>query len=128
MARYMSTTRNLDLSKRSDYVDNDFEYSSSELDAVLNEIFSVDERTGLPKGDLSYFLSKDGNPQVKAWLETNLLSPRAKMSGTSLEGATDDLIAEYARNDGESSEEYSLRLRGYFDSAKEEFDRLNKSE
>lgn len=110
---------------RSDYKDPDYVMSDSELERVLNEIFAVDETTGFPKGDISYFLSKDGNPQVKAWLESNLLSPRAKQSGSSIEGVTDDFIAEYARNDGESLASYSSRLRGYFDSAKAELAKLN---
>ena len=78
--------------------DSSYVYNDSELQRVLNEIFSVDERTGFPRGDIAYFLSKDGNPQVKAWLESNLLSPRVKKSGSSIEGVTDDFIAEYARN------------------------------
>lgn len=100
--------------------------TESELDSVLKEIFSVDERTGLPKGDIQYFLSKDGNPQVKAWLETNLLSPRAKQIGSSLEGVTDDLIVEMSRNDGETASQYSERLMSLYDSAKQEYERLNK--
>ena len=101
------------------------EMDDSELKAVLDEIFAVDPISGFPQGDIQYFLSKDGNPQVKAWLETNLLSPRAKQSGSSLEGVTDDFIAEYARNDGESVQSYAERLKGYYDSAKAEFDKLN---
>lgn len=97
----------------------------SDLKAVLDEIFAVDPISGFPQGDIQYFLSKNGNPQVKAWLETNLLSPRAKQSGTSLEGVTDDFIAEYARNDGESVHAYAERLKGYYDSAKAEFEKLN---
>ena len=60
---------NLDEEKMS-YVMNQIEdvKHDSELDAVLKEIFSVDEVSGFPKGDIQYFLSKDGNPQVKAWL------------------------------------------------------------
>lgn len=109
----------------SDYKVPEYVMSDSDLQRVLNEIFSVDEVSGLPKGDIAYFLSKDGNPQVKAWLESNLLSPRAKESGTSIDGVTDDFIAEYARNDGESIADYSIRLRGYFDSAKAELSKLN---
>ena len=41
------------------YQDNYPEYvpSDSEIDRIIREIFSVDERTGLPKGDLAYYLS-----------------------------------------------------------------------
>lgn len=100
--------------------------TESELDGVLKEIFSVDERTGLPQGDIQYFLSKDGNPQVKAWLESNLLAPRAKQTGSSIEGVTDDLIAEMARDEGENASQYAERLMSYYNSAKEEFERLKQ--
>lgn len=86
----------------------------SELDSILNEVFSVDPVSGFPKGDLAYYLSKDGNPMVKDWLEKNLLMPRAS-KGQSLEGVTDDLLAEMQRGSNESIEDYSLRLRGIYD-------------
>ena len=49
------------------------------LKEVLDEIFAVDPISGFPKGDIQYYLSSEGNPQVKQWLENNLLKPR--MSG-----------------------------------------------
>lgn len=88
----------------------EYEVSRSDLDGVLDEIFSVDERTGLPKGDIQYYLSKDGNPQVKAWLERNLMLPRSKANGSSLEDVSDDLIAEMSKNVDESYESYVGRL------------------
>ena len=126
MFKYLSTTKYLD-DVRTDYTWPEYEMSQSDIDNVLREIFSIDERSGFPKGDIAYFLSKDGNPQVKAWLETNLLAPRAKQTGTSLEDASDDLIAEYARNDGETNEQYSERLRGYYDTALAEYQKLNSN-
>lgn len=118
----------IDFDSRCEVIVPDYEVIESQLEGVLSEIFSVDPITGLPKGDIAYFLSKDGNPQVKAWLETNLLSPRARQTGTSIEGVTDDFIAEYARNDGENVMDYASRLRGYYDSAKAEFEKLKASQ
>ena len=83
---------------------------SVDLSSILNEIFSVDEKTGLPKGDIQYYLSSNGNPQVKEWLELNLLQPRAVEKGSSIEGVTDDLIFEMIRKDDESLEDYASRL------------------
>lgn len=97
---------------------------NSELDEVLKEIFSVDEISGFPKGDIQYFLSKDGNPQVKAWLEANLLSPRAKQSGADESQVSDDLIAEMSRNVGESTDDYRSRLMSIYDEAKSNYDSL----
>lgn len=96
----------------------------SELDAVLKEIFSVDEVSGFPKGDIQYFLSKDGNPQVKAWLEANLLSPRAKQQGADESQISDDLIVEMSRRDGETSDDYRSRLMSIYDEAKSNYDSL----
>lgn len=96
----------------------------SELDAVLKEIFSVDEVSGFPKGDIQYYLSKDGNPQVKAWLEANLLSPRAKQQGADESQISDDLIVEMSRLDGESIADYRSRLMSIYDEAKANYDTL----
>lgn len=79
------------------------------LKNVIEEIFSVDPVSGLPKGDIQYYLSKDGNPEVKAWLESNLLQPRRQSSSVP-EGVTDELIAEFARQPNESRADYAERL------------------
>lgn len=115
---------NIDCSKLETVIEPLPEIIDDSLKSVLDEIFSVDPNSGFPRGDIAYFLSKDGNPQVKAWLETNLLSPRAKLNGSSIEGVTDDFIAEFARNDGESAQDYQSRLMSYYDSAKAESERL----
>lgn len=94
-----------------------FEYDDSQLKQVLDEIFSVDPVSGFPKGDIQYFLSKDGNPQVKAWLESNLLQPRATSRGSSVEGVTDDMIVELSRQPGESTSSYAARLASIRDEA-----------
>lgn len=116
---------NLDEEKMS-YVMNQIEdvKHDSELDAVLKEIFSVDEVSGFPKGDIQYFLSKDGNPQVKAWLEANLLSPRAKEQGVDESVISDDLLVEMSRRDGETTDDYRSRLMSIYDEAKANYDTL----
>lgn len=91
--------------------------NNSVLQNMLDEIFSVDPVSGLPKGDIQYFLSKDANPDVRLWLENNLLAPRAKQNGSSIEGVTDDLIAEMSRKAGENYIDYSARLASIRDSA-----------
>lgn len=101
-------------------VSQDREYVPLEtrVDCILSDIFSVDEVSGLPKGDLAYYLSENGNPEVREWLQNNLLKPRGSSSGTSVEGVTDDMLAEYQRNSGESINDYRQRLYGYFVEAK----------
>lgn len=101
------------------------------LKAVLDEIFAVDPRSGFPKGDIAYFLSKDGNPEVKAWLESNLLQPRRQVSATP-EGVTDEVIAEFSRQPGEEPLDYAARLASLRDEAMKNYEeakqKLNANE
>ena len=112
------------LVETNDVVDPEYVPSTSQLDEILKDIFSVDPDSGLPRGDLAYYLSPDGNPTVKAWLENNLLKPRAKSVGTSIEGVTDDMLAEYSRGKDESVSDYAARLRSISDSASAEIEKL----
>lgn len=116
----MSMFQGLTPLDHNDVVDPEFVPTDSEMDNILKEIFSVDERSGLPNGDLAYYLSPDGNPQIKAWLENNLLKPRAERVGSSVEGVTDDMLAEFAKQKDESSYDYAIRLRGIYDTASKE--------
>ena len=121
LAACFAIYENLDLSYngREQHIDPVPTPDTSELKQVLDEIFSVDPVTGFPKGDIQYYLSSDGNPMVKQWLETHLLKPR-QCSGQSLQGLTDDMIAEFSRGAGESIEDYQSRLTSLYDSAKAE--------
>ena len=126
LAHCFAVYENLDLSYngREQHIDPVPQIDNSELKQVLDEIFSVDPVTGFPKGDIQYYLSSDGNPMVKQWLETHLLKPR-QTSGQSLQGLTDDMIVEFSRVKGESIEDYQARLTSLYDSAKAEYERLN---
>lgn len=101
-----------------DVIDPAYVPSDSDFDRILKEIFSVDPSTGLPQGDLAYYLSPSGNPQIKQWLENNLLKPRAEKVGTSVEGVTDDMLVEMSRGDKESVEDYALRLRSIYEESR----------
>lgn len=121
LAKYFAVYQHLDLTAQSVeklYVEA---LDDSQLKRVLDEIFSVDDISGLPRGDIQYWMSSEGNSQVKQWLENNLLKPRAKQSGTSIEGVTDDMIVEMSRKADESVSDYALRLRGIYDSAFAEY-------
>lgn len=116
----MSMFQGLEPVEHNFVVDPEYVPTDSEFDRILKEIYSVDENTGLPKGDLLYYLSPDGNPQVKAWLENNLLKPRAAKAGTSVEGVTDDMLAEYSKGSDESPSAYVERMRGIYESTTKE--------
>lgn len=102
---------------------------------VLDLIFGVDPNTGLPSGDLSQFVNDKVNPEVRLFIEQNLLIPRESNSGLSIDqdtvnkmnaNLTDDDIAKFSRNHGESKEDYALRLKDYFE--REKFERSRKRE
>lgn len=108
-------------------VDPDYVPVDDDMQRILREIYSVDEFTGVPKGDLAYYLSPDGNPQIKDWLVSNLLQPRVAQSGTSLEDVTDDMLAEFARGSDESVDQYRERLSSIYQQATDDIERI-KSE
>lgn len=97
--------------------------------ALMDLIYGVDENTGLPCGDISMFLSPRTNPEIKAFIDMNLMRDNSdgksqvsipndvlnKMCTT----ITDDDIARFSRGGDESREDYALRIRNYLDSEKE---------
>lgn len=84
--------------------------SDSDFDRILNTIFAVDPRSGFPMTDLVYYLSPNGDPQVREWLVNNLLQPRATASGKPLADVTDDMIHEFSRKPDESLDDYAGRI------------------
>ena len=102
-----------------------YEMDDTALKHVLDEIFAVDPVTGFPRGDIQYYLSASGNPQVKQWLETNILKPRMSANST-MQGLSDDLIAEMSQRKNESLEAYTARVRGIYDDALLQIEQLKQ--
>ena len=86
----------------------------------MDEIFTIDEVSGFPKGDIQYYLSPNGNPLVRQWLVNNLLKPRM-LSGSSIEEISDDLRVEFSRGSDESLSDWQNRLVGLRESALAEY-------
>lgn len=105
--------------------DPDYELDDTALKQVLDEIFAVDPETGFPRGDIQYYLSSAGNPQVKAWIENNILQPRMTSNST-MQGLSDDLIAEMSQRKSESLEDYTARVRGIYDDALQKIEQLKQ--
>lgn len=126
-AALFSFYKGLDLEHYDVLVEPEFDESADSLKEILDEIFSVDPKSGFPNGDLAYWLSPEGNPNVKTWLENNLLRPRVSSNRT-MEGVTDDMIEEFSRRPDESVSEYSIRLNDLYTSAKENYLKLTKEE
>lgn len=84
--------------------------SESDLQRVLDAIFTVDEKSGLPRTDVQYYLSPNGNPDVREWLINNLMKPRADKLRTNIDGVTDDMLFEFSRQAGEDLDTYRDRI------------------
>ena len=89
---------------------------------LLSLIFAPDER-GCLNGDLSQFLSDKTNPQVREFIQSQLMIENPDEKGLSLNTdvinkmrgvVNDDDIARFSRNHGESPEQYAMRIGSFF--------------
>ena len=102
----------------------DFDVVKSD-DALLDYIYGADPVNGLPIGDLSTFMSDKANPEIKAFIQTQLLHESPSV-GSSLptdvtnafKSLSDDDVAFFSRNTGESREEFADRIKLYFEKEK----------
>lgn len=89
---------------------------------LLDIIYSIDPRTGTPRGDLAMFTSADANPEIRAFIQSNLMMEMPSSDGTGLKmpdavknsfnrNISDDDIALLSRNQDESVDEYAERLK-----------------
>lgn len=91
---------------------------------LMDYIFGLDPLTQLPCGDLAIYLGEKANPEVKQFIELNLLKERVDSKGNIdlpqdvVNGfrsvIKDDDVAAFSRNHGETKEEYADRLKLYF--------------
>ena len=97
-------------------------------DVFLKIVYSIDERTRLPKGDLSYLVSDKVNPEVKQWILEHLLidmSPAAFHS--SVKGLSDDDIAALAMQPTETIQDYCSRVNQFMMNNADTYERLGKA-
>lgn len=80
-------------------------------DSLLSIIYAPDVRTGLPTGDLSYYVSDKANPQVKQFILDNLLRDVSAAAAPSLpDGVSEDLAFQLMREKDEDIHSYMDRL------------------
>lgn len=105
--------------------ESDVKASDSQL---LDYIYAVDPVSGIPQGDLAIYLGDKANPEIKSFIELNLLKPIESPEGLShlptdvtnqFKSLSDDDIAFFSRNHDESKEEYSDRIKLFFLKEKE---------
>lgn len=113
------------------YIDNPKPLQLQDVDdkdkALLDLIFAKDPVNGIPCGDLAIYLSDKANPEVKRFIELNLLQS-VDSAGPDLpsdvtnkirSSISDDDIARFSRGRDETKEEYAVRLRKWFDDERE---------
>lgn len=79
---------------------------------LLDVIYGRDPRTGLPQGDLCFYLTKDTSPEVRQFIENNLLTENNTRNVLPLDA--DDIAVELARRPDETSVEYAARISEYY--------------
>lgn len=88
-------------------------------DTLLSVIYAPDERTGLPTGDIQYFVSDKANPDVKQFILQNLMMDVSSVKNvTNPSGLSDDALLELSRNSNETPEQYISRLGHEIDTFK----------
>lgn len=94
--------------------ENGDEVKFSPADSLLAVIYAPDERTGLPTGDLSYFVSDKVNPQVKEFILANLMNDVSSAANPAIPDGMDSSLAfDLMRQKDESIDDYRNRLNQF---------------
>ena len=89
----------------------DVESDFKAQDSLLSLVYAIDERTGLPTGDLQYLVSDKANPQVKEFILANLMQDVSSAKNIAANGVlSDDDILELSLGHNESLDSYVNRL------------------
>lgn len=90
------------------------EIPQSPKDSLIQLIYAPDERTNLPTGDLSYWVSDSVNPQIKDFILKNLLFDTSSAASPSIPDGLDDSLAfDLSRQRDESLESYVNRINEF---------------
>lgn len=83
----------------------------SPQDSLLSIVYGRDERTGLPIGDLQYYVSDKANPQIKEFILANLMNDvsAAQNVAAKYNISDDDILALSIQKD-ETLADYVERL------------------
>lgn len=98
------------------------------VDSLLSVVYSTDERTGLPTGDLGYLVNKNANPDVRRFILDNIMTDVSSAANPSIpDGISDDLAFDLSRKPMESVEAYGNRINEYYSMNKEIIDNASQS-
>lgn len=108
-------------------VDNSTSDTVMQDNALLDYIYGINPATGLPNGDLSFYLGENTRPEIRTFIEQNLMVDMSHIGKSPLDFPTDvvnqmrstisdDDIAYFSRNHGETREEYASRIKTWLES------------
>lgn len=84
------------------------------FDSLIKTIYAPDERTGLPTGDLTYYVSDSVNPEIKEFILKNLLVDTSSVANPAVpEGIDMDTAVLLSRHRDETAEQYRERLNQF---------------
>lgn len=89
----------------------EFSEPESNDNPLLDIVYTVDEKTGLPIGDLSFYMSKNTSPEVRQFIIDNLMQPCSHVNGIEL--SEEDALFDMVRERGETQESYLARMKKY---------------
>lgn len=78
---------------------------------LFDKIFAVNPVTNLPDGDIAVFMSENTSPEIKAFIQSQLMTPNGQQSDTSFAGLSDDDLSVLSRGADESLTAYASRMR-----------------
>lgn len=87
-------------------------------EVLFDTIFSTDPRTGLPCSDITAFMTNKVSPEIKDFIQQQLMKPMQKVGGSS--DLTDDELVRFSRQSGESVSAYKSRLLDYINTPDQE--------
>lgn len=103
------------------------EHASTPMDSILSVIYSPDPVSGLPVGDIGFYVSDKANPEIKQFILSQLLVDTSQAANpVAPKGLSDSDILLLSRQSGESNDQYMARLNGEVDNFKRISDELQK--
>lgn len=88
----------------------DFKRADLHNATLFDSIFAIDERTKLPQGDIAVYMSENTSPEVRQFIQQNLLHENNAVLPENGKDLDDDVIASLTRGKSESVSQYRDRV------------------
>lgn len=103
--------------RRSNIVESKAPDVADQRELLFDTIFSKNPRTGLPSSDITAFMTDKVSPEIKDFIQKELLKPSQRVGASS--DLSDDDLVRFSRQSGESVSAYKSRLLDFIDSQDE---------